>query len=90
MTLSNDLNGRNTPRAQAAVDAYAALAEQQGLGLAQMALAWCLRRPFPCIPIFGATSLAQLDVALGAADVSLSDEVCDAIDAIHRAYPMPY
>ncbi|MEM7074261.1 MAG: aldo/keto reductase [Pseudomonadota bacterium] len=90
MTLSPDLNGRNTPRAHAAVDAYAALADAHGLNLARMALAWCLTRPFPCIPIFGATSLAQLDVALGAADLALSDDVCSAIDDIHRTHPMPY
>ncbi len=90
MTLSLDLNGRNTPRAQQAVEAYAALAERHGLNLTQMALAWCLARPFPCIPIFGATSVAQLDLALGAADLTLSGELCAEIDAVHRTHPMPF
>lgn len=90
MSLVSNLNGRNTPRAQAAVDAYAALAERHGLDLTKMALAWCLQRPFPCIPIFGATTLAQLDVALDAANLTLSDDVCVAIDDIHRQHPLPF
>ncbi|MEM6481255.1 MAG: aldo/keto reductase [Pseudomonadota bacterium] len=90
MAISNDLGGRNTPRAQDAVEAYAALADKHDVNLAQMALAWCMRRPFPCIPIFGATSLDQLDLAIGAAELELSDELCNEIDAIHRAHPMPY
>ncbi|MEM6578783.1 MAG: aldo/keto reductase [Pseudomonadota bacterium] len=90
MTLSHDLNGRNTPRARDAVEAYAALAQKHGVNLTQMALAWCLARPFPCIPIFGATSVEQLDLALGAADLTLSDELCAEIDEVHRAHPMPY
>ncbi|MEM9845771.1 MAG: aldo/keto reductase [Pseudomonadota bacterium] len=90
MTLSRDLNGRNTPRAQQAVEAYAKLAQKHGLNLAQMALAWCLARPFPCIPIFGATSVTQLDLALGSVGLRLSDELCAEIDAVHEAHPMPF
>jgi aryl-alcohol dehydrogenase-like predicted oxidoreductase len=55
-----------------------------------MAIAFCRTRPFPCIPIIGATNLAQLDVAIGAADVTLSPEVLAEIDAAHRAHPMPF
>ena len=40
--------------------------------------------------IFGATSLKQLDVALGGADVTLSDEVMADLDAAHKSHPMPY
>ncbi|MEM6375566.1 MAG: aldo/keto reductase [Pseudomonadota bacterium] len=90
MALNSDLGGRNTSRAHAAVEAYAALAQKYGLNLAQMALAWCLSRPFPCIPIFGATSEDQLDLALGAADLALSEELCAEIDALHRVHPMPF
>ncbi|MEL6412469.1 MAG: aldo/keto reductase [Pseudomonadota bacterium] len=90
MSLNENMGGRNTPRAMTAVDAYVEVANRFGLNVTQMALAWCLRRPFPCIPIFGATSLEQLKVALGAGDVSLSDEVLDALDETHKAYPMPY
>jgi aryl-alcohol dehydrogenase-like predicted oxidoreductase len=40
--------------------------------------------------IFGATTMDQLDLALGAADVTLDDEVLAEIDAAQRQCPMPY
>jgi aryl-alcohol dehydrogenase-like predicted oxidoreductase len=90
MTINTDLGGRRVPRAFEAVDAYLAVAAKHGLDPVQMALAWCLSRPFLCSAIFGATSLAQLDRALGAADLTLGAEVLADLDAAHRAHPMPY
>ncbi|MDZ7709261.1 MAG: aldo/keto reductase [Roseovarius sp.] len=90
MTINTDLGGRRGPRAFAAVDAYLDVARRHGLDPVQMALAWCLTRPFLCSAIFGATSMAQLDRALGAADLVLSEEVLDDLDAAHRAHPMPF
>ncbi len=40
--------------------------------------------------IFGATSLEQLEVSLGAIELELSEEVIKEIDAAHRSHPMPY
>ena len=85
-----DLGGRVTDNVFAAVEAYLAIARRHSLDPAQMALAWTLTRPFTVIPIFGATKMEQLDIALGAADVVLSDEVLAEIDAAHRRHPMPY
>lgn len=87
---SADLSGRMTERSGHAVEAYAAIAEKHGLDLTQMALAWCLTRPFHIIPIFGATTMEQLDTALSAADLTLSEEVLDDIAEAHKAWPMPY
>ncbi len=84
------LGGRITFRVWEAVSAYLGIANQAGLDPVQMALAWVLTRPFPVVPIFGATTLEQLDHALGAVDVRLSDEVLAEITAAHRAHPMPY
>jgi len=56
----------------------------------QMALAWCLTRPFMCSVIFGATTTEQLERALGAADLTLSESVMGELNAVHRAHPMPY
>ena len=88
--LNADLSGRVTPQVFPAVAAYMGIAARHGLDAAQMAIAFCRTRPFPCIPIIGATSLAQLDTALGAADLTLSAEVLAEIDAAHRAHPMPF
>ncbi|MEO0369938.1 MAG: aldo/keto reductase [Pseudomonadota bacterium] len=90
MDINGDLGGRRTDRAYAAVDAYLAVAQKHGLDPTQMALAWCLTRPFMCSAIFGATTEAQLQTAIGAAEVTLSDEVLDDLAAVHRAHPMPY
>ncbi len=87
---SPELGGRVTPRVFAAVDAYAEIAGAHGLDLVQMAIAWTLTRPFPMIPIIGATTTAQLSTILGAADLTLSEEVRAAIEAAHRAHPMPF
>jgi len=89
-SLNETLGGRITERAFGAVDAYLDVARKHGLEPVQMALAWCLSRPFMCSAIFGATSLEQLDHALGAGDVELSPEVLEDIDAAHRAQPMPF
>jgi aryl-alcohol dehydrogenase-like predicted oxidoreductase len=90
MAVNETLGGRKTRRAFEAVDAYLEIAARHGVDPTQMALAWCMTRPFMASVIFGATSVAQLDVALGAADITLSDAVLEEIDAAHRAHPMPF
>ena len=90
MSLNPDMGGRKSPRVFDAVDAYLQIAERHGLDPTQMALAWCLTRPFMASVIFGATTMAQLELAIGAAEVTLSDEVMAEIDTAHRAHPMPY
>ncbi|WP_299146292.1 aldo/keto reductase [uncultured Tateyamaria sp.] len=90
LSLNADLGGRKTARAFAAVDAYLEVAGKHGLDPTQMALAWCMTRPFMCSVIFGATSLDQLDVALGAAHLTLDAEVLADLNAAHRDHPMPY
>jgi aryl-alcohol dehydrogenase-like predicted oxidoreductase len=84
------LGGRITPRVWEAVSAYLGIASRAGLDPAQMAIAWMLTRPFPTVPIIGATSTEQLDTALGAADLKLGDDVLAEIAAAHKAHPMPY
>lgn len=85
-----DLGGRISPYVFEAVAAYMGIAAHHGLDPCQMAIAWCSSRPFPVIPIIGATTLDQLAVNLGAADLQLPEAVLQDIDAAHRAYPAPY
>ena len=89
-SLNPMLGGRASPRVDGAVAAYLEIAEKAGLDPAQMAVAWTLTRPFPCLPIIGATTLAQLRTILPAADLRLPEDVLKAIAAAHRAHPMPY
>ncbi len=90
LDLVPSLGGRYEPRAQAAVDAYCAVADTHELDPAQMALAWCATRPFMTSAIFGATTMEQLKIALGSSEVTLSVEVMDALNVVHKAHPMPY
>jgi aryl-alcohol dehydrogenase-like predicted oxidoreductase len=54
-----------------------------------MAIAFALTRPFMTSVIIGATSIEQLENAIGARDVVLSPEILAEIDAIHRRHPRP-
>ena len=85
-----NLGGRVTPQVWGAIAAYAGVANAHGLDLAQMALAWLRDRPFPIIPILGATTLGQLVHDLGAAQLVLTPEVKADIAAVRRDHPMPY
>jgi aryl-alcohol dehydrogenase-like predicted oxidoreductase len=85
-----DLGGRITPFVFEAVAAYLGIAARHHLDPCQMAIAWCLTRPFPVIPIIGATSAVQLATNIASANLILSPEVMAEIGAAHRAYPAPY
>jgi aryl-alcohol dehydrogenase-like predicted oxidoreductase len=88
-SINGDIGGRLVPQQQAATRAYVDLAKKHGLDPSAMALAFCLTRPFMASVIIGATTMDQLKVNIGAADLKLSDEVMTAIAKIHREYPMP-
>jgi len=72
-----------------AVEAYDKVARKHGLNLAQMALAWCLTRPFMTSVIIGATTLEQLDTAMKSSELKLSDDVMADIAVTRRHFPMP-
>jgi aryl-alcohol dehydrogenase-like predicted oxidoreductase len=90
LSLNPELGGRKTPRAFEAVDAYLGIAAKHGIDPVHMAMAFVRDRPFMASAIFGATSIAQLDVILKGADLVLEEDVMADIDAVHRAHPMPY
>jgi len=81
---------RSSPRLDHAVRAHLEVAEKHGVDPVHMALAFCSQRPFPCIPIFGATTMAQLEHIAKGRDVVLSDEALSDLAATHRAHPMPF
>lgn len=87
---TSDLGGRITPQVFPAVSAYIGLALEHGLDPCQMALAFVRSRPFPAIPIIGATTMEQLASNIAAAEIRLSDEVLAGISALHRAHPAPF
>lgn len=90
MTINDAMGGRNTDRVREAAQAYLDIAARHGLDPVHMALAFCCQRPFPVSPIFGATTMEQLQVVLDGKDVVLSDEVLSDINQAHQRCPMPY
>jgi aryl-alcohol dehydrogenase-like predicted oxidoreductase len=67
-----------------AADALARLAEEAGLTLIHLALAFVVRHPAVTSAIIGPRTMDQLESQLGAADVRLTDDVLDRIDEIVR------
>lgn len=68
---------------------FAAIAREAGMSPVTLAVAWSLAHDFVGSAIIGATDPAQLDDALAAADVTLSDDVRRACDEVSRDIPYP-
>ena len=65
-----------------AAEELALLAEDAGLSLVHLALAFTLAHPAVTAPIIGPRTMEQLESQLGALDVTLGDDVLDRIDKI--------
>jgi aryl-alcohol dehydrogenase-like predicted oxidoreductase len=74
----------------ASTQRYLKIAADAGLDPVTMATAWSKQFDFVASTIIGATTPDQLDATLAAMDLTLSQEVLDACDAVHREilYPM--
>ena len=70
-----------TPRGLALLDVLDSVARDQRATQAQVALAWIIARPGITAPIASATSVAQLDDLLGAAELRLSADAIARLDA---------
>lgn len=89
-SISGQSMARDTTQANAAVDAYIAVAEKHGLDVCQMALAFVNMQPFVTANIIGATTMEQLKSNIASIDLQLSQEVLQEIGAVFRDYPVPY
>jgi aryl-alcohol dehydrogenase-like predicted oxidoreductase len=77
-----DLSLPENQRKLDAVEQLAQLAEEAGMSLIHMAIAFVMRHPAVTAPIIGPRTMEQLESQIGAADVALSDDVLDRIDEI--------
>lgn len=89
LTLFQRFNRYSSAQAQAATSAYAALAQEAGLSLTQLALAFVNRQPFLTSNLIGATTLAQLQENIASVAINLSAEVLKKIEEIHQIYTYP-
>jgi aryl-alcohol dehydrogenase-like predicted oxidoreductase len=77
-----DLSVPENQRKLEAADALAGLAEEAGLSLIHLAIAFVLEHPAVTSAIIGPRTMEQLQSQLGAADVVLGRELLDRIDEI--------
>jgi aryl-alcohol dehydrogenase-like predicted oxidoreductase len=77
-----DLSIPGNQRKLEAVEAFAQLAESAGISLIHLAIAFVIRHPAVTSAIIGPRTMEHLTSQLGAADVTLDDDVLDAIDEI--------
>ena len=77
-------------RTLASTHQYIRIAEEAGIHPVTLATAWSKQFDFVASTIIGATTADQLDASLAAMDVTLSEEVLKACDAVHAQilYPM--
>jgi aryl-alcohol dehydrogenase-like predicted oxidoreductase len=79
-----DLSLPENQRKLEAADALARLAEEAGMTLVQLALAFVLAHPAVTAPIIGPRTMDQLESQLAALDVTLDDALLNRIDEIVR------
>lgn len=89
LTLFERFKRYTSDLAEDAVRAYVGIAREHGLDPAQMALAYVNSRSFLTSNIIGATTLEQLDTNLASEDLTLDDNVLEAIENVHRQHPNP-
>jgi aryl-alcohol dehydrogenase-like predicted oxidoreductase len=83
------LGGRYSEFTEGVVGEYLKVANIHGLDPCQMAIAFCLTRPFMASAIIGATTMDQLRINVAASEIELADEVLADIQAVYRRYPVP-
>src|SRR5690606_11999724 len=89
VTLYSRFSRYSNPESEWATEQYAQLAEQHGLTLTQLALAFIKQQFFVTSTIIGATNLDQLKENIQAFEIDLSEDVLKGIEAIHRQQPNP-
>jgi aryl-alcohol dehydrogenase-like predicted oxidoreductase len=76
--------GENLQRNRALVEVLAALADERGVSVAQLAIAWVLDRGDDIVPVIGARTAKRLSETIAALDISLTPE---EVARIEKAVP---
>jgi aryl-alcohol dehydrogenase-like predicted oxidoreductase len=81
---------RGTERTWDVIDAVQRIADDHGVSMAEIALAWVTSRPAVTSTILGARTLEQLDTNLRAADLRLSSDETAALDVASDLHASDY
>ena len=99
----DDINAGQTPRAKnddfarrlyyrdedfAVVDRLSEVASQRGESNARVGYAWLLHQPGLAAPIVGASKIAQIEEAVAATQVKLSDEEIQLLSEPYKPHPV--
>lgn len=79
----------NSDQSYQATAHYVKIAEEAGISPAQLALAYVNDRPFVTSTIIGATHMNQLKENIDSVHITLTQEVLQAIDAVHKLISNP-
>jgi len=79
----------NSEQSLQATELYASIAEKHGLSLAQMSLAFVTDQSFVTSNIIGATTMTQLQENIASAALTLSEEILNQINAVHKQFSNP-
>jgi aryl-alcohol dehydrogenase-like predicted oxidoreductase len=81
---------RGTDRTWRVIDAVQEIAEEHGVSMAEVALAWVTARPAVSSTILGARTVSQLEANLRAARLHLTPAQTAALDAASDPHPADY
>ena len=81
---------RGTDRTWHVIDAVQKVAEDRGVSMAEVALAWVTARPGVSSTILGARTLDQLEANLRSAELHLTTAETAALDAASDPHPVDY
>lgn len=86
--VSQSLYRQDEDANKAIVEAVAAVAEERGVPMAQVALAWVAGRPAVTAPIVGATKERHIDDAVAAVELELTQDEAGRLEAAYTPrYP---
>ncbi|MCQ9616505.1 NADP(H)-dependent aldo-keto reductase [Paenalcaligenes niemegkensis] len=89
LTVYERFTRYNSLLCEAATEGYVALARKHSIPPATMALAFINQQPFVTSNIIGATNLKQLRENIESVNITLSNDIIDEINTIHRQYQNP-
>ena len=89
INLFPQLSRYNSEQSAAATRLYHEIAQQNGLTLTQLSLAFIEQQPFVTSTIIGATTMNQLKENIDTINVTLSEEILQAIDGVQSTIPDP-
>lgn len=89
-SVYKDLGNRNTKLMVQASKKYVDIAQKYNVDPCQMALSFCLSRPFMDSVIFGATNKQQLLNNIQSANLKLEQNLLDEVLKVYKLYPIPF